>query len=45
MCDYFFIKRYEFVLYNAIFVDLNDYLRQKLIVKPEVKKKKLGLRR
>jgi hypothetical protein len=25
--------------------DLNDYLRQKLIVKPEVKKKKLGLRR
>jgi hypothetical protein len=29
----------------AGFKDLNDYLRQKPIVKPEVKKKKLGLRR
>jgi DNA primase len=29
----------------AEFKDLNDYLRQKPIVKPEVKKKKLGIRR
>jgi DNA primase len=29
----------------AGFKDLNDYLCQKPIVKPEVKKKKLGLRR
>jgi DNA primase len=29
----------------AGFKDLNDYLRQKPMVKPEVKKKKLGLRR
>ncbi|GHV48493.1 hypothetical protein FACS1894181_04360 [Bacteroidia bacterium] len=29
----------------ADFKDLNDYLRQKPMVKPEVKKKKMGLKR